>query len=109
MTFRYYNPSEKIGDKTMEEHLRFAVAYWHTVSLLTSMFGWGDFIFSVSLLQNQSMVPMSVGLYYFVGHYTSSWNILMAGSMIYDLIPLVVTIIAGKSLLSGLTVGALKE
>lgn len=30
MTFRYYNPSEKIGDKTMEEHLRFAVAYWHT-------------------------------------------------------------------------------
>lgn len=80
-----------------------------TVGLLTFMFGWGDFIFSVSLLQNQSMVPMSVGLYYFVGHYTSSWNILMAGSMIYDLIPLVVTIIAGRSLLSGLTVGALKE
>jgi xylose isomerase len=28
--FKYYNPEEKVGDKTMEEHLRFAVAYWHT-------------------------------------------------------------------------------
>ncbi len=30
LAFKYYNPQEKIGDKTMEEHLRFAVAYWHT-------------------------------------------------------------------------------
>ena len=30
INFRYYNPVEKIGDKTMEEHLRFSVAYWHT-------------------------------------------------------------------------------
>lgn len=30
LAFKYYNPSEKLGDKTLEEHLRFAVAYWHT-------------------------------------------------------------------------------
>lgn len=30
LSFRHYNPQEKVGDKTMEEHLRFAVAYWHT-------------------------------------------------------------------------------
>jgi xylose isomerase len=30
LEFKYYNPSEKVGDKTMEEHLRFSVAYWHT-------------------------------------------------------------------------------
>ncbi|UJL45766.1 xylose isomerase [Virgibacillus sp. NKC19-16] len=28
--FKFYNPEEKIGDKTMEEILRFGVAYWHT-------------------------------------------------------------------------------
>lgn len=28
--FRYYNPQQKVGKKTMEEHLRFAVAYWHS-------------------------------------------------------------------------------
>lgn len=30
LAFKFYNPDEKIGDKTMKEHLRFAVAYWHT-------------------------------------------------------------------------------
>ncbi len=30
LSFKYYNADEKIGGKTMKEHLRFAVAYWHT-------------------------------------------------------------------------------
>ncbi|SFJ91681.1 xylose isomerase [Thermoflavimicrobium dichotomicum] len=30
LAFKYYNPEEKVGDKTMEEHLRFCVSYWHT-------------------------------------------------------------------------------
>ncbi|MFW6270233.1 MAG: xylose isomerase [Bacillota bacterium] len=30
LAYKYYNPEEVVGDKTMEEHLRFAVAYWHT-------------------------------------------------------------------------------
>ncbi len=30
LAFKYYNPSEVIMGKTMEEHLRFSVAYWHT-------------------------------------------------------------------------------
>ncbi|MBC6437280.1 MAG: xylose isomerase [Rhodobacteraceae bacterium] len=28
--FRHYNPAETLGDRTMAEHLRFAVAYWHS-------------------------------------------------------------------------------
>jgi xylose isomerase len=30
LAFRHYNPTEKIDGKTMAEHLRFAVCYWHT-------------------------------------------------------------------------------
>src|SRR5262245_16022356 len=30
LAFRHYNPDEKVEGKTMKEHLRFAVAYWHT-------------------------------------------------------------------------------
>lgn len=33
LAFKYYNPDLKIGDQTMKEHLRFAVAYWHTLTL----------------------------------------------------------------------------
>lgn len=30
LAFKYYNPKQKIMGKTMAEHLRFAVCYWHT-------------------------------------------------------------------------------
>jgi xylose isomerase len=30
LAFKFYNPTEVIGSKTMEEWLRFSVAYWHT-------------------------------------------------------------------------------
>jgi xylose isomerase len=30
LSFRHYNPDERVEGKTMKEHLRFAVAYWHS-------------------------------------------------------------------------------
>lgn len=30
LAFKFYNPNKKVGRKTMQEHLRFAVSYWHT-------------------------------------------------------------------------------
>ena len=43
LAFRYYDPERVIGDKTMEEHLRFSVAYWHTfVATGVDMFGSGS-------------------------------------------------------------------
>ncbi len=30
LAYRHYNPAEVIAGKTMEQHLRFAVCYWHT-------------------------------------------------------------------------------
>ena len=31
LAFKYYNKDQKVGSKTMAEHLRFSVAYWHTL------------------------------------------------------------------------------
>ena len=30
MAFKYYDAKRKVGKMTMEEYLRFAIAYWHT-------------------------------------------------------------------------------
>ena len=30
LAFKYYNPEQIIAGKTMEEHLRFSIAFWHT-------------------------------------------------------------------------------
>jgi xylose isomerase len=31
LAFKYYNKDQKVGNKTMGEHLRFSAAYWHTL------------------------------------------------------------------------------
>ncbi len=42
LSFKFYNPDEVIGGKTMREQLRFAMSYWHTLcGDGTDMFGIG--------------------------------------------------------------------
>ena len=42
LSFKFYNPDEVIGGKTMREQLRFAMSYWHTLcGDGTDMFGVG--------------------------------------------------------------------
>jgi xylose isomerase len=44
LAFKYYNKNQKIGNKTMAEHLRFSVAWWHTfMGDGTDMFGGTSF------------------------------------------------------------------
>lgn len=45
LAFKVYDPEAMVGDKTMEEHLRFSVAYWHTFTEdLSDPFGVGTAI-----------------------------------------------------------------
>ncbi|MEL6674077.1 MAG: xylose isomerase [Bacteroidota bacterium] len=42
LAFKYYDENRRVGDKTMREHLRFAVAYWHSFcNTGDDPFGWG--------------------------------------------------------------------
>ena len=42
LAFKWYNPNEIVEGRTMKEHLRFSVVYWHTMCGNGSdMFGWG--------------------------------------------------------------------
>jgi xylose isomerase len=42
LAFKHYNPEEMVEGKTMKEHLRFSVTYWHTIrGQLSDMFGTG--------------------------------------------------------------------
>jgi xylose isomerase len=45
LAFKHYKPKEVVAGKTMEEHLRFAVAYWHTLTADgTDQFGKGTMV-----------------------------------------------------------------
>ena len=42
LSYKWYNEEEVIEGKTMKEHLRFSVVYWHTMrGSGADMFGWG--------------------------------------------------------------------
>ncbi len=32
LAFKFYNPDEKVGGKTMRDHLRFSIAYWQAIN-----------------------------------------------------------------------------
>ncbi len=64
LAFKHYNAKEKVEGKTMEEHLRFSVVYWHTFrGRGADMFGmptacrpWDDFSDSVENAQRRVRV-----------------------------------------------------
>ncbi|MBI9036888.1 MAG: xylose isomerase [Bacteroidales bacterium] len=44
LSFKYYDENKVVAGKTMKEHFRFAVAYWHTMKGSgADMFGWGNY------------------------------------------------------------------
>jgi xylose isomerase len=46
LAFRYYNPDKVVAGKTMKDHLRFAIAYWHSFCADgTDMFGKPTMVF----------------------------------------------------------------
>ncbi|MBP8128957.1 MAG: xylose isomerase [Candidatus Hydrogenedentes bacterium] len=57
LAFKHYNPKEKVLGKTMAEHLRFAVCYWHTFKGLG-----GDMFGGSTMLRayNRGSDPMTV-------------------------------------------------
>jgi len=64
LAFKHYNPNEIVDGKTMHDHLRFAVVYWHTFrGMGTDPFGsatmqrpWDDGSNSVANAQNRARV-----------------------------------------------------
>jgi xylose isomerase len=45
LAFKHYNPTEIVDGKSMKDHLRFSVTYWHTIrGQLADMFGVGTAI-----------------------------------------------------------------
>src|SRR4051812_43802998 len=62
LAFRYYDASEKLEGKTLKDHLRFSVVYWHIYrDRLSDVFGagtavrpWDDFSDSISNAENRA-------------------------------------------------------
>jgi multiple sugar transport system permease protein len=80
-----------------------------TVGVLTFLLGWSEFLFSLTLLTDESKRPLTLGLYKFITNYGTNWNGLMAVAVVAAVPVLLVFIFAQRYITSGLTVGSVNE
>lgn len=79
-----------------------------TVGLFQFVFFWDEFTLSYTLINDQSLRPLSSGLAKLYGEYFIDYPVL-AASLVFTVVPvLIVYILTQKQLLRGMTMGALK-
>ncbi len=80
-----------------------------TVAALIFLLGWSEFLFSLTLLSDESKRPLTLGLYKFITNYGTNWNGLMAVAVVAAVPVLLVFIFAQRYITSGLAFGAVNE
>ncbi len=79
------------------------------VATFSFLFGWGDLIYSLTFISNQSMRPITAGIYNFIGRYGIQWNRIMAFGTVVIIPVVLIFIFLQKYILGGLTSGAVKQ
>jgi len=80
-----------------------------TAGLFSFLFAWSDFLFGITLTTTNSIIPVTVGLYRFIGTYATYWNRVMATGVLASLPAAVLLIVAQRYVSAGITGGAVKE
>lgn len=80
-----------------------------TVAVFCFLFGWGDFIFGLTLTTEDSVRPLTLGLYRFIGQYGTEWNNLMAVATLAALPIIIIFIGLQRYVVGGITAGSMKD
>lgn len=78
------------------------------IAIIAFLWTWGEFMFPFLILNNESLHPITVGAYYFLGEEGVMWNALAATQVLAISPGLVFFIIAQKHIIKGLAAGAVK-
>lgn len=77
--------------------------------IASAVLGWSDYLFALTFLRDKSLWTITVGIQSFFGEHVTHWNHIMASSLLATLPLLVIFIVLGRFLVSGLTAGAVKR
>jgi multiple sugar transport system permease protein len=80
-----------------------------TASLFSFLFGWGDFLFAIILNSDPHHMPITVGIYRFIGSFSVEWPAVMATAVIAAIPATILIAVAQRYVAAGITLGALKE
>jgi len=79
-----------------------------TVAVFAFLAGWGDFIFALTILNGSGIEPITLGIYSYLGNYSTDWGAVMASAVIALLPAGVMLALAQRYIASGLTAGSVK-
>lgn len=79
-----------------------------TVAVFAFLAGWGDFIFALTILNGSGIEPITLGIYTYLGNYSTDWGAVMAAG-VFAMVPAgILLVIAQRYIASGLTAGSVK-
>jgi multiple sugar transport system permease protein len=79
-----------------------------TVAVFAFLAGWGDFIFALTILNGTGIQPITLGIYNYLGNYSTDWGAVMASAVIALVPAAVMLVMAQRYIASGLTAGSVK-
>ena len=72
------------------------------------LYGWGDLAYGMTFLLDQTLRPITAGIFNFLGQYGTKWSYLMAFAVVTIVPVVLIFIFMQKYIISGLTAGAVK-
>ena len=57
------------------------------------MDGWNEFLLSLTLIPSEEALPLTVGLFRFLGRFQIHWPHLMTGSLLATLVPVALSVV----------------
>jgi len=79
-----------------------------TVGLFSFIFAWSDFIFALTLTTKGTVVPVTLGIYTYLGSHISNWSAVMATAMLASIPAIILLVLAQKYISAGVNSGAVK-
>ncbi len=79
-----------------------------TAMIYTFIQAWNDFLFPLSFIKSQTKMPLTLGIYQFVGRWSTQWEMLTVAAFLALIPVLILFYIIEKQLVSGLAGGAVK-
>ena len=79
-----------------------------TTMIYSFIAAWNEFLFGLTFIQSKEKMPLVLGLYNFVGRWTTQWELLNAAAFVALIPVLVLFYLIEKRLVAGLAGGAIK-
>ncbi len=77
-----------------------------TVAVFAFLNGWGDFIFALTILNGTTIQPITLGIYTYLGNYSTDWGAVMASAAVAMVPAAIMLLVAQRYIASGLTAGS---